>query len=97
MHTNYSRLVFLASGQLPSVYSDPPHVDDDGDFIEAQIVIAPIEDNNSVGIDRVEMKFSIDEADRFARRLWQVVTDARNGEYRPKSGFDDLPPPPLSR
>ena len=97
MHTIYHRAVLLPPGQLPSIYSEAPHIDDEGDLIDARIRVAPIEDENAVGIESVQMTFSIDEADQFARRLWQMVTDARNGKYWPKTGFDDLPPPPLSR
>lgn len=62
----------------PTITSVPPHVDEDGDQVGAKISLHPF---GQRGDERTYFSLSVDEADRLARHLWQIVTDVRNGRY----------------
>lgn len=61
------------------VGSEAPYIDDDGDEIEAKIVIFPFGRRSRLSSHRIVM--DMDEADDLARQLLQVIADARNGRY----------------
>lgn len=63
---------------FPAIFASAPYVDDDGDLMEAGISIHPFGKRR---LNHTYLRMSVDEADRLARQLWQVVSDARNGKY----------------
>jgi len=79
----------------PAIWSNGPYVDEDGDIRDAAIeIFLPFAKRPRNELERMEISLSVDEADHFARRLWQMVQDARQGRYTPKSEDEALPPPP---
>jgi hypothetical protein len=68
--------VFELGDPAPSISSSPPHNDDDGDVHRPTVYVRPFGLNGPA-----MLSMSLDEADHFARQLWQVVADARNGKF----------------
>jgi len=97
MYLSFFRLAYLGDNESLAIWSSAPYIDEDGDEIEAKIEVVPLNGEGDLHKERLKIVFSVDDADHLARRLWQVVTDARAGRYRPEPEFGDLPPPPPLR
>ena len=66
---------------LMTVTSEPPYIDDDGDHIDARIVIHPFGKRTHSNLYGHRIVLQADEADDLARQLLQVLADTRVGRY----------------
>ncbi len=63
------------------VASEPPYIDDDGDRVDAKLVVYPFGKRTRTKLSDLRIVMDEDEADDLSRQILQVLAAMRAGRY----------------
>lgn len=93
MHSFSTHSSWFEDGEGLKVFSEGPDPDDDEVDEDGEVIIKLVlEKRHRYDDQQFELWCDIEEAEDIARRLWKVVTDAKEGKFHAEEGR--LAPPP---